>query len=82
MAGQVLNGTEEELVRICEKVLQRDGIRPEDDLFDLGATSLTFIRILVEVNKRFDVGLTGAELGEDASIQRLGACVATAKNPT
>ncbi|BBH67861.1 hypothetical protein ACTI_45460 [Actinoplanes sp. OR16] len=77
-AGDVTS-TEQEIIRISEEVLQRDGIKPEDDLFDLGVTSLAFIRILVRIHEKFGVAFTGAELGDDASIAHLSATVDEAR---
>ncbi|MFI6846269.1 amino acid adenylation domain-containing protein [Kitasatospora sp. NBC_00085] len=56
---------------------------PEADLFDTGATSLAFTRILAQLNRRFALRLTGAELDGEASIARLAAAVAqqTGRHP-
>jgi amino acid adenylation domain-containing protein len=64
--------------RIAERVLLRGAIPPDTDLFDLGATSLAFIRIITEVNAEFGIVLTGAELGDVASTDRLAAAVQAA----
>ncbi|MFJ1598299.1 amino acid adenylation domain-containing protein [Streptomyces sp. NPDC088261] len=45
------------------------------DLFDIGATSLAFVRIVAQVNQRFGLRLTGAELGGEATVARLALCV-------
>lgn len=72
--------TEQALVGLAEEVLQRDGLHASDDLFDLGITSLDLIRLLVRTKQEFGVALTGAELGETASIEHLAACVEAARN--
>ena len=78
--GTATTGTiEDELLRICADTLHRTDLDPADDLFDRGLTSLAFIRILVQANKRFGVSLTGAELGGTASVQELAACVQAAQ---
>ncbi len=61
---------------IVHEVLR--GPRPpaaDVDLFDIGATSLAFVRIVAQVNQRFGLRLTGAELGAEATVARLAACV-------
>lgn len=61
---------------IVHEVLR--GPRPpaaDVDLFDIGATSLAFVRIIAQVNQRFGLRLTGAELGGEATVARLAACV-------
>ncbi|WP_435600261.1 amino acid adenylation domain-containing protein [Streptomyces sp. C10-9-1] len=48
---------------------------PHADLFQAGATSLAFVRVLARVNEHFGVRLTGAELDGEATIARLADCV-------
>ncbi|WP_432250899.1 acyl carrier protein [Streptomyces sanyensis] len=48
---------------------------PHTDLFQAGATSLAFVRVLARVNEHFGVRLTGAELDGEATIARLADCV-------
>jgi acyl carrier protein len=67
--------TERELITVCEQVLGLDRLTVHDDLFDLGITSLAFIRLLVSMRDKFGVTLVGAELGDDASITNLAATV-------
>jgi acyl carrier protein len=67
--------TERDLIALSEQALGREGLTAHDDLFDLGITSLAFIRLLVSVRTQFGVGLTGAELGDDATIANLAAVV-------
>lgn len=47
-----------------------------DDLFDLGATSLTLVRILTAINKECGAALNGSELGDQATVAKLVECVA------
>jgi len=70
-----LTRTERDLIALSEQALGREGLTVHDDLFDLGITSLAFIRLLVGVRTQFGVSLTGAELGDDASIANLAATV-------
>lgn len=67
------------ITEIVKEVLRRDAIAPDADMFDLGATSLAFIRIIAQINERFGVSLTGSELGDVASIQRLAEVVEDAQ---
>ncbi|MFE2971075.1 acyl carrier protein [Streptomyces sp. NPDC059340] len=57
-------------------VLERDAVDPAVDLFDQGVTSLAFIRIVAQLNEKYDITLDVAEL-EEASIDALSALVDT-----
>jgi amino acid adenylation domain-containing protein len=70
-----MHSIEREIAEICESILLRSGIGLRDDLFDIGATSLAVVRILAQINERFNVHLLGSELGEEATVRRLAACV-------
>jgi acyl carrier protein len=59
---------------IVRTVLERD-VDPSVDVFDQGATSLAFIRIVAEVNDRYDISVDVAEL-EEASVDALSGLVA------
>lgn len=59
-------------------VLDRD-VDPSVDLFDQGATSLAFIRIVAEVNERYNITLDVTEL-EEASTDILSGLVAEQLN--
>lgn len=59
---------------IAREVVDRDGIDPAVDLFDQGATSLAYIRIVAEINERFAINLDVSEL-EEASIDSLSALI-------
>ena len=63
---------------ITRAVLERD-VDPAVDMFDQGATSLAFIRIVAEVNERYDITMDVAEL-EEASVDVLSALVARQLN--
>ncbi|SNY24385.1 amino acid adenylation domain-containing protein [Paractinoplanes atraurantiacus] len=68
------------VAEIVREVLRRDTLPYDADLFDLGATSLAFIRVIARVNERWQVSLTGSELGEIASVERLCAVVRAARS--
>ena len=66
---------EKAVIGIWEEILQRQGIGPRDDFFDLGGTSLALIRIFARVNGHFKVSLNGSVLAEDPTPSRLASCV-------
>ena len=70
-------GPQDAVSQIVADVLGRPVTALDDDLFDLGATSLAFVRIITSVNQRFQLKLTGAEL-DRASIRALAACAEAA----
>jgi acyl carrier protein len=59
---------------IVQTILDRD-VNSAVDLFDQGATSMAFIRIVAEVNKRYEITLDVTEL-EEASTDTLSGLVA------
>lgn len=63
---------------ITRAVLERD-VDPAVDIFDQGATSLAFIRIVAEVNERYGITVDVAEL-EEASVDELSSLVAQQLN--
>jgi acyl carrier protein len=70
-------GPQDAVSQIVAGVLGRPVTALDDDLFDLGVTSLAFVRIITSVNRRFQLTLTGAEL-DRASIRALAACAEAA----
>ncbi len=58
---------------IARRVLERD-VDPAVDVFDQGATSLAFIRMLAEVGSRYGVTVDVAEL-EEARLDLLSQLV-------
>lgn len=63
--------TEATVLGAAEQVLGRPGIALDDDVFDLGISSLRFIQLLVRINEVCGVALTGAELGDGTTIREL-----------
>ena len=63
---------------ITRAVLERE-IDPSVDVFDQGATSLAFIRIVAEVNERYGITANVAEL-EEASVDEMSSLVAQQLN--
>jgi acyl carrier protein len=68
----------EEIGTIAATILGRDRIWPDVDLFDQGATSLAYVRIIAEINERYQLSLNGSEVDGVATIERLALVVATA----
>jgi acyl carrier protein len=66
--------TERAIRRIVRDVLGQPAVGLDDDMFDHGATSLSFVRVLAEINRRFHVMVHAAELGGVASPRNLAAC--------
>ncbi|MET9500408.1 amino acid adenylation domain-containing protein [Streptomyces sp. NPDC006622] len=72
--GAELTPTQRQVDAIVTEVLARPGIGLDDDLFEHGATSLAFMRVIASVNRRWKLSLTGAEL-DAATVRHLSACV-------
>jgi acyl carrier protein len=70
-----LGTTRQTITAIWEDVLQRRGIGPQDDFFDLRGTSLDLIRVFSRVNETFGLTLDGSVLDDDATIQRMADAV-------
>jgi acyl carrier protein len=68
------------IVDIVRAELQRD-LDPSDDVFDHGATSIAFIRIVASINEKYDIAVDVAEL-EEASADALSELVAKQINET
>jgi amino acid adenylation domain-containing protein len=66
---------EDVILGIWEEILQRPNLKSGDDFFDMGGTSLAFIRVLGRINERFEVSLNGNELGGEATIAQLARCI-------
>ncbi|HEX4954740.1 MAG TPA: amino acid adenylation domain-containing protein [Thermoanaerobaculia bacterium] len=73
--GGPIGSTERTLLGLAAEVLRLPGLSPHDDLFDHGATSMAFVRLLRLTNDAFGVSLNGSELGDQATVARLAACV-------
>lgn len=67
------------VMEIVRTMLDRDDIEPSVDVFDQGATSLAFIRIVAKLNERYDITLDVAGLAE-ASVDSLSALVEAQTN--
>jgi acyl carrier protein len=70
-AGVATADIRQTIGEIVHAVLERD-VDPAVDLFDQGATSLAFLRIVAEVNERYDITMDVAELEEASTDELLG----------
>lgn len=66
---------ESELKAVAGPLLGRDEVNAERDLFDQGATSLSFVRLLVEAKRRFAITVNPVALGGDASLRNLATTI-------
>ncbi len=72
----------QEITEIVSETLRCPDVSPDRDLFDMGATSLAFVRIIAQVNERYGVELTGSELGDTATVNRLAEVVRSIQDGT
>ncbi len=75
-------GPQEEILGIVREVLGRSDVGLDDDVFDHGATSLSFVRILAQINQRCHVMVHAAALGGLATPRNMAAQVADAQAGT
>lgn len=66
------------VLELVREVLNKPALEADQDVFDHGATSLAFVRILALVNERFGVMVPVAELAGSATAATLAAHVANA----
>ncbi|MFF4690050.1 amino acid adenylation domain-containing protein [Streptomyces sp. NPDC001307] len=66
---------EAELADVWSRILRVPPVTPETDLYDLGADSLTAIRLLSEVRKRFGVTIPLAQVHEVRTLRTMAARV-------
>jgi len=78
MAGPTVADVKQTVTNIVRAELERD-VDPSVDVFDQGATSLAFLRIVAQVNEKFDITADVADL-EEASIDGLSELVAAQIN--
>lgn len=73
---------EPKVVAAAVAALPQTDIGLEEDLFDLGLTSLGFVRIMSELNAEFGTSLNGSELADIASVRTIAEAIAHATTVT
>jgi hypothetical protein len=73
-AEPVVDSTLDTVLGIARDVLGRPEIGADDDLFDLGATSLSFVRVLAQIHRKLHARVPAAALGGVATPRNLAAC--------
>lgn len=64
------NQTEEQLVNIWEEILGKQRVGIDDDFFELGGHSLKTIRLISQIQKKFEVRVTVKDLFENTVLQQ------------
>jgi len=72
------NETTVAIIQIVRDVLGKPAIGVDDDVFDHGATSLSFVRILAQIHQDFGVPVHAADLGDWATPRNLAGAVLAA----
>jgi acyl carrier protein len=67
-------GIEQAVLSIAREVLGRPALRPDQDFFDVGVTSLAFVRLLVDVQRQLKVHIRPADI-EETTARGLAALV-------
>ena len=78
--GVSLSDVRQNVIDIVKVVLDRDGIDPAVDLFDQGATSLAFLRVVAQVNTKYGIAVDVAVL-EEATVDQLSSLVEARISP-
>ena len=73
--GTAIWRTEETILRIVREVLGNDSLGAGDDLFDHGATSLSFVRVLAQIKRELQVMVHAADLDGVVTARSLAANV-------
>lgn len=72
----VLQDTDTEILDLVRQVLGRHDIGLDDDVFDRGATSLSFVRILAQIRQRYGVTISPPSLPAATARHLAGSVVA------
>lgn len=73
IADERMTETEKSVLKIVRDVLGKSDLGPEDDMFDHGATSLSFVRVLAQIKKELLVMVRAAELDGHVTVRALAA---------
>ena len=68
-------GVVDALTQIWMESLGLEAVGPRDNFFELGADSLSALRVASKINKRFGTQLTGAVLFENPTIEQLSRLI-------
>jgi len=79
IAADRVNRTEETVLKIVRAVLGKPALGPEDDLFDHGATSLSFVRVLAQIKQECQVTVRAADLDGEVTAHHLAAHIEKAE---
>lgn len=71
IAADRVSTIEETVLEIVRSVLGKPALGPEDDLFDHGATSLSFVRVLAQIKQECQVMVRAAELDGEVTARNL-----------
>lgn len=66
---------EETITGMVRETMGNNGLGVDDDVFDLGATSLSFVRLLAAIHQRYHVMIHPVDLDGVATARRLAAQV-------
>ncbi|GAA3273770.1 MULTISPECIES: acyl carrier protein [Dactylosporangium] len=70
--------TEAAVLEIVREVLARPGLGLDDDVFDNGATSLSFVLVLARINRDLHVTVSAAALAGVATPRNIAVCAGLA----
>ncbi|MBI3688111.1 MAG: acyl carrier protein [Actinobacteria bacterium] len=76
------SSVEHTVLAIVREVLGRPGLTADQDFFDVGATSLAFVRVLAEVHRQMGVMVHPADLTEASARALAGHVTASASRST
>ncbi len=71
--------TQETVLTIARDVLGKPDLGPEDDLFDHGATSLSFVRVLAQIRQELQVMVRAADLDGEVTARKMTVCIEKSK---
>lgn len=73
--GGVMNELEKELAEIWSKILEEGPKEKESDFFQMGGDSLQSIKLLMEIEKKWEIGMHFSELQDHSTLSRLAQLI-------
>lgn len=73
------NDIEENLVKIWEKILEKEKIGIKDDFFDLGGHSLKVVQVLSKIQKTYDVKIEMSKIFELTTVEQIADFISLVK---